>query len=218
MMEKISIYHFTKKENVNSILSIGLKHGTKFNTLGSQLRIGANYFWLSPMHDLMGYKDFECLEISIEENLCIVGNMDIISSAFFNYMMVKQGNSLHDYTELVKLFDSTAVAYHSYQNGYFRTPEIIVQKDITPENIKVIKSSEVIGKFSNNRKLYNENIKSKLLTMTNNKLHDINSMISYLEKNEVIKKVALHDDSSGLLHSYIIKDTNEFFTIELNVY
>jgi len=40
-MRTVPIYHFTKKDNVESILMSGLKHGTKFNTLGSQLRIGA---------------------------------------------------------------------------------------------------------------------------------------------------------------------------------
>ena len=55
MNEKITIYHYTKRENLDAILTQGLIPGTKFLTLGSKLREDANYFWDSPMSDAMGY-------------------------------------------------------------------------------------------------------------------------------------------------------------------
>jgi hypothetical protein len=220
MINNVLIYHFTKKENVESIFQNGLKHGTKYNTLGSQLRIGANYFWFSPAHDLMNYKDnedYECLQISIDSKLCIVGSMDLISSAFVNFVLEKKNESLYDYKELVKLFDLSAVNYDFYENGLFRAPEIMIQNDISPDSIKVINPLDIIGSFSNNREIYYEKLKQKLcaLTLSKAELTDIHSTIKYLEKNDIIKKIALHDDSFGMLQSYIVNGSKEFFTIEL---
>ena len=217
MDENAVVYHFTKKENVEAILNKGLLPGTKYNTLGSKLRFGANYFWLSPAHDLMNYKnniDYECLQVTVNEKLCIVGNMDLISSAAVNFFMSKKGNSLYEYQVLAKLFDETSVNYRSYEEGLFRAPEVIVQKEISPKNINIIKSSEVKEKYAHNRKIYNERIRNKLVILSDNRFSNISSTISYLEEHSKIKKVATHDDSFGLLDSYIIMDTNEFFTIE----
>jgi len=221
VINNVYVYHFTKKENVDSILHNGLKHGTKYNTLGSQLRIGANYFWFSPEHDLMNCKsnkDYECLQIYIDSNYCIIGNMDLISSAFVNFMLEKKNESVYDYRKLVALFDSSAIKYDYYENGLFRAPEIIIQQEISPDYIKVIDPLEISGSFPNNREIYNEKLKHKLQDLTPPDVHHSNiySMIEYLNEKDVIKKVALHDDAVGLLQSYIINDNHEFFTIELS--
>jgi len=218
--KNVLIYHFTKKDNIESILQNGLIHGTKFNTLGSQLRVEANYFWFSPTHHLMNYKDnkdYACLEISIDSNLCVIGNMDLISAAFVNFIMEKKNESLHDYKELVKQFDASAVKYDAYKNGLFRAPEIMVQGKIPPSFIKIINSLTTAGAFLNNREIYNENLKQKLLAFMpqTEQLDDTIAMVANLEKNSIIKKISLHDDSFGMLQSYIVNDSNEFFTIEL---
>jgi len=215
----VLIYHFTKKDNIESIFQNGLKCGTKYNTLGSQFRDGANYFWFSPAHDLMNYKDNEdyaCLQISINSGLCIVGNMDLISAAFVNFIMEKKNESLHNYKELVKLFDSSAVKYDFYKNGLFRAPEIMVQEEIHPNSIKVINPITTKGIFSCNREIYNENLRQKLLALMPPKeqFTDTHTTVTYLEENGIIKKIALHDDSFGMLQSYIVNDSKYFFTIE----
>ena len=220
MSEKVSVYHYTKKTNVDKILSKGLIPGTMFNTLGSRLREGANYFWLSPDHDKMGCKnndDYACLRIIVDEKHCIIGNMDIISAAFFNFIMEKRGESHYEYKELVKLFDMTAVKYNSYEEGLFRAPEIIVQKEIPPGNIKVVNPSEIVGIYPNNHSIYNERIKNKLMELTGKNFSPINELIGNLEKSGKIMKIAEHDDSNSvqLLHSYLIKATNEVITFEV---
>jgi len=217
--KNISVYHFTKKENIESIFQNGLIHGTNYNTLGSPLRKGANYFWLSPAHDLMGYKgndEYICLKVTIDTDFCIIGNIDLISSAFYNYVMEKQGRPLYNYSTLVKLFDTTAVSYSSYKIGHFRAPEVIVQHEISPEHIEIATFSEGFDSFADNYKVYYDNLKSKLSTLTNNSFSDLRSLVHELEESSKIKMVALHDDSFGMLNSYIISDTNEFFTVEQN--
>ena len=220
MNNNVLIYHFTKKDNVESILQDGLKHGTKYNTLGSQLRINANYFWLSPAHDLMNYnnnEDYTCLQISINSDLCVVGNMDLISSAFVNFVMEKKNKALYNYKELVKQFDSSAVKYDFYKDGLFRAPEIIVQEKINPSAIKVINPLATMGSFLCNREIYNKNLRQKLLSLMPSKeqYDDTRTAVAYLEEKGIVKKIALHDDSFGMLQSYIVNDSKEFFTIEI---
>jgi len=160
--------------------------------------------------------DYECLQITVDENLCIIGSMDLISSAFVNFIVEMKNESLYDYKALVELFDSTTVKYGSYINGHFRTPEIMVQSEICPNAIKIVRPSEIPCKYPQNREIYNENLKQKLFSLVSPEMRflDVNSTAKYLEENEIIKKMAVHDDSFGMLHSYMVNDTNEFFTIE----
>ena len=97
------IYHFTKKENLQSIFREGLICNSKFLSLGSKLRNNAVYFWLSPANE--------------------------------------------DY-------------------------------------------------YVNNRDVYNINIVNQITSL------------------KLLQKVAIHDDSTGLLTTYKINDSNDFVTIE----
>ena len=165
----VKIYHFTKKENLDNIFTQGLIPGTKFLTLGSRLREGALYFYISPEDDAMGYlgnDDYECLEVSVDPGICVVVNMDIISAAYVNFKMAKEKNELHDFKDLVRIYDTTAIPYLSYERGSFRTPEVIVREIIQPQNIRPAG----------------------------------------------LKKVAVHDEPTGLLHSYLMGD--KFFTVK----
>lgn len=219
MSEKILVYHFTEKKNLDTVFTQGLTPATKYLNLGSRLRNGANYFWSSPKNDLMGYMDnpaYECLEISIDPHLCNIANMDIASAAFVNFMMAKKGEALHDYTELINLYDSTAVPYLLYENGSFRAPEIIVQGVISHQNICIADTSSCLGRYTDNRNRYNDNLRKAIniaLATEGEISSNMHVAIDYLEESGKIKKVAIHDDSTGLLHSYLIDDS--LITVEL---
>jgi len=200
---KAKIYHFAESKNVEVILRDGLIPGTKYSTLGSKLREGANYFWLSPANDLMGYlgnNDYTCLEIEIDSSLCKVVNMDISSASFVNFISAKNSESLYDYMELSKLYDSTAVDYAIYKSGHFRSPEVIVQQKISPCDIKIVQPSDCDNAFSDNLQVYNTHLAEKLTRLMKEKIP--------------IRLVACHDDSTGILESYLIEASNEFFTIQ----
>lgn len=206
MNKKIKIYHFTKKENLESILEHGLRPDTKFLTLGSKLREGAVYFWSNPGEDEMGYignKNYVCLEVNIDASRCFVASMDIISAAFVNFVKAKTGEALWDYQKLAGLYDSEAMPYSSYTPGHFRVPEIIVQGVVAPAFISAVEA-EFATPVKSNREIYNERLRGKLAT-------DIDEM----EKQGLVEKIAIHDDSTGLLASYFWRDSGEFFTVEL---
>jgi hypothetical protein len=191
MSNEVYIYHFTKKESLHSILRDGLLRSSKFNSLGSRLRSNASYFWLSPDNDGMGYKgnsEYECLQINADIDSCMVANMDLISAAFVNFIMEKNDEALYDYRKLVALYDTTAVSYRDYVIGSFRAPEVIIQNDISPKKITVAQNYTDEDSFAKNRDVYNANLKGKLSSL------------------KTMQKVAVHDDSTGLLYTYRIDD------------
>jgi len=193
------IYHFTKKENLQSIFREGLVCSSKFHSLGSKLRNNAVYFWLSPANDGMGYNgndEYECLQVSVDSDLCMVANMDLISAAFVNFIMEKENKALYDYKKLASLYDSSAVKYADYTVGLFRAPEVIFQENISPKQIKVAKVSVNEDSYANNRNAYNINTVNQITSL------------------KLLQKVAMHDDSTGLLTTYKFKDSENFVTIE----
>jgi|GEM_PF-859158 len=200
MNEEILIYHFTKRESLSSILSDGLLcSNSSFNTLGSTLRKNALYSWLSPTNDAMGYSEngeYVCLEIRVRAGSCIVANMDMISAAFYNYMMEKEGRELYSFKKLVEYYDNSAVNYCDYKCGMFRTPEIIISEDIPPQQIQVLSSSSGKNIFSENRDIYN--------LKTENTLFNLASFFM----------VAMHDDSFGLLRTYKHRQNDTFITFD----
>ena len=147
----------------------------------------------------MGYKcnnEYVCLQIIDDIDSCMVANMDLISAAFINFIMEKNDEALYDYRTLVALYDTTAVSYRDYVIGLFRAPEVIIQNDISPQKITVVKNFEDEDSFAKNRDVYNANLKGKLSSLM------------------TMQKVAVHDDSTGLLCTYRINEKDEFITIE----
>jgi len=193
---KKQFYHFTKRENVEGILREGLLSKSKFLALGSKIREEAIHLWFAPSNDVMGYfrnEDYVCLEADVDSSDCIIAPMDVISAAFYNFFAEKQGNVvLYDYRKLAELHDRMSVPIETYKLGMFRTPEVLVKKRINPENIRVVNPARIRNEFIDNLKIYEDSIKK----------------FSPQES----QKVAMHDDSSGILASYLTKD-GEFFTI-----
>ncbi len=210
------VYHFTKQDNVESIMKEGLLLHSKFNSLGSELRDNVIYAVLDIENDAMGYKNdknYVCLELQVEK--CQIANMDLISSAFVNFIKLKKGESLCEYTDLVKEYDTTALSYDEYTIGLFRAPEVIIKDAIPPNRIVVLDNANN-NRFSNNRKAYNDNIVNRLLSF--NISDDLNITVEKLINDELLKLIAIHDDSGGLLYSYYDRSKNNYFTLEQELF
>ena len=90
---------------------------------------------------------------------------------------------------------------NKYINGLFRVPEVIIKENIEPKYIRVHNRDDrgVYNlEFKDNTQTYEKRIEEKLSNLI-----------------DVINRVAVHDDSSGLLISYVIKNSQEYFTISL---
>ncbi|GKX66725.1 hypothetical protein [Inconstantimicrobium mannanitabidum] len=216
------VYHFTRRENVPTIMQQGLNVVSRFNKLNSKLREKAIYAWLIPQHDKMGYLndgEYVCLQIRVEPQDCFVANMDIISSAFVNFIGTsKQERNISLSKELVSYYDSSAVHIGEYKTGLFRVPEVIIPYHIESKDIEICPN---IDSYQNsnlieNEMIYNENWFKRVQFLANdytNKREDIMNMLS---NTGLIKKIAMHDDSDGLLATYELIESKEYFTIKLS--
>lgn len=213
------VYHFTLKDNVPMIMEQGLKIKSKYSKLNSKLRNKAAYALLNPQHDKMGYlkgKEYTCLKIKVNPNDCFVADMDIISAAFVNF--IGSGDQMKKMLlaqELVSQYDSSAVHIDKYVNGMFRAPEVIIPYHIEPDKIVVHSDTNLSDTICNNTKIYNEACLKKLQGLSNHTTGEKIALITELTLLGVIKKIATHDESGGLVSTYQIIENNEYFNIEL---
>ena len=87
--------------------------------------------------------DAICLEITVDENDCIVASMDYISFAMmYKYGGAKYGGMNIPINEtaselFVKLYETTAIQLSQYKDGNLSSPEVLVKESINPENIQI---------------------------------------------------------------------------------
>ncbi len=135
------VYHFTDKNNMEQIPREGLKASSRYENF-TGMRSNVVYCWLDPEHQKIFSGKNVCLEISIEEELCTVAEMDYISMA----MMYKYGGAEYggknipvnpEASELfVRLYEVTSLPLPQYQDNFF-SPEVLVEGDIKPEQISI---------------------------------------------------------------------------------
>ena len=138
----MNVYHYTDKANLDSIMTQGLITTSSYESF-THLRKGVVFCWLSPSDNKILSDDKICLEITVDENDCIVASMDYISFA----MMYKYGGANNGGMNIpinvraselfVKLYETTAIPLSQYKDGNLFSPEVLVKGSINPENIRV---------------------------------------------------------------------------------
>ena len=138
----MKVYHYTDKANLDSIMNSGLKTTSRYESF-TELRKNVVFCWLSPSDNKIFSDDTICLEITVDENDCIVASMDYISFAMmYKYGGAKYGGMNIPINEraselFVKLYETTAIPLSQYKDGNLFSPEVLVKGNITPENIRV---------------------------------------------------------------------------------
>ena len=138
----MKVYHYTDKANLDSIMTQGLITTSSYESF-THLRKDVVFCWLSPSDNKILSDDKICLEITVDENDCIVASMDYISFA----MMYKYGGANNGGMNIpinvraselfVKLYETTAIPLSQYKDGNLFSPEVLVKGNITPENIRI---------------------------------------------------------------------------------
>lgn len=72
----MKVYHYTGKANLDSIMHSGLKTTSRYESF-TELRKDVVFCWLSPSDNKIFSEDTICLEITVDENDCIVASMDL---------------------------------------------------------------------------------------------------------------------------------------------
>ena len=138
----MKVYHYTAKANLDSIMHSGLKTTSKYESF-TELRKEVVFCWLSPSDNKIFSDDTICLEITVDENDCIVASMDYISFAMmYKYGGAKYGGMNIPINEtaselFVNLYETTAIPLSQYKDGNLFSPEVLVKGDINPENIRI---------------------------------------------------------------------------------
>lgn len=138
----VKLYHYTKRSNLENIMNEGLILTSRYE-LFSDLRENVVYCWLSPDDQKIFNSDEICLEICLNEERCIVADMDYISLAMtYKYGGAKYGGknipvNLKAAELCIKLYEVTSLSLFDCERDNYFTPEVLVQGRIEPENIKV---------------------------------------------------------------------------------
>lgn len=142
----VTLYHYTSKENVQQILDKGLIPLSNYESF-TELRKEVIFCWLSPKDQKIFADDAVCLEITVEEDRCMVAEMDYISlSMMYKYGGVKFGGknlpiNPEASTLFARLYEITAVPLSTYDDNFF-TPEVLVKGAIRAESIKLLNVSD----------------------------------------------------------------------------
>ena len=136
------VYHYTDKSNLDNIKKNGLKSTSRYESF-TELRKNVVFCWLSPSDNKIFSDDTICLEVTADENDCMVASMDYISFA----MMYKYGGAKYGGLNIpinetaaelfVKLYDTTAIPLSQYRDGNLLSPEVLVKGSISLENIRI---------------------------------------------------------------------------------
>lgn len=138
----VKLYHYTNDANVEKILEEGLVPVSKYERF-SKLRENVVFCWISPQDQKLFDNSAVCLEVEVEEERCIVADMDYISMAMMHKYGGKQYGAKNipvntDAAELfVKIYETTAKAFSECEKDNFFTPEVLVKGRIDPERIRI---------------------------------------------------------------------------------
>ena len=137
----VTLYHWTRKDRLASILEHGLDTRSEHPDWGLELRRGVTYCWLKPEHNTLTpdlkSPEHEFLEVTVDEDECLVTDMMYINLAQM-YLHGELGKPRSEEAgDLLKqLYVAAAVPLAKYTDGMFMRPEVLVRRAIPVSAIR----------------------------------------------------------------------------------
>ncbi len=218
-MATIDLYHYARTENLDPISEEGLKPGSRFFMMDVPARNNAVYMWLAPDYDVMGYNEnpqYVCLRARVELARCRVAPMELISAAYVNHIGQRQPRNPEIAERLIAAYEKHLLPVDDYEKGRFRAPEVLVEGEISPDDIAVVKSPESNGRGEGNRRAYASRWSEHLIRLlgiqrTQMTLQELTEAAT---NRGAAVRVAKHDDATAYLETYMLVENGDFFTIE----
>ncbi len=218
-MATFDLYHYARVETLDSISEEGLKPGSRFFMMDVLSRNNAVYMWLAPDYDVMGYHEnpqYVCLRARVDLARCRVAPMELISAAYVNHIGQRQPRNPEIAQALVAGYEKGQIPVDEFQKGQFRAPEVLVQGEISADDISVVKSPESTGRGEGNRRAYASRWSEQLIRIlaiqrTQMTLQELTE--AALNRGSAVR-VAKHDDATAYLETYMLVESGDFFTIE----
>lgn len=218
-MATIDLYHYARAETLDAISEEGLKTGSKYFMVDVPSRNDAVYLWFSPDYDVLGYYEnpqYVCLRVRVDRSRCKVAPMELISAAYVNHIGARQPRNPEIAQALIAMYDKVQVSIDEYQNGQFRAPEVLVQGEISPDDIAVVKTTDAGGKGEGNRRAYQSRWSEQLIRLLG--IRQTQMTIQELTEAAINRgtavRVAKHDDATAYLETYMLVESGDFFTVE----
>lgn len=218
-MATIDIYHYARAEDLDAISEEGLKPGTRKLEIDSALRNNAVACWFSPDYDVLGYNEnphYVCLRARVDSARAKVAPFELAQAAFVNHIGRGQPKNAEVAARLVAAYEKLAASFEQYERGAFRAPEVLVEGEVSADDIAVVKSPVIGRSGEDNRRVYAARYAEHLIRVLSiqKTLMQLPELTQAAINRGVAVRVAKHDDATAYLETYMVADTGEFFTVE----
>lgn len=218
-MATIDLFHYARMEDLDAISDEGLKVGARVMKVESALRESSVYLWMAPDYDVMGYNEnpkYVCLRARVDVARCRVAPMELFVAAYVNHIGRGQPKNHEIAAKLVAAYEKMAVSLDQYNEGMFRSPEVLVEGEISADDIAVVKSPEAGTRGEENRRYYASRYGEHLIRVLSisRTLMKLVELTEAARNRGVAVRVAKHDDATAYLETYMLTETGEFFTVE----
>jgi hypothetical protein len=216
----VDVFHYARAEDLDAISEEGLKPGPRVMIVNSALRHNSVFTWLAPDFDVLGYNEnpkYVCLRARVESSRCRVAGFGLAQAAYVNHIGRGQPKNEEITERIVAVYDRTAIPIGDYTLGTFRSPEVLVEGEISPDDIAVIKSPEAGTRGEENRRVYAARWSEHLIRVLSiqRTLMQLNELTEAAVNRGVAVRVAKHDDATAYLETYMLVESGEFFTVEV---
>jgi len=215
----VDLFHFARADDLDAISEEGLKPGARSIMVESALRASSVYTWLAPDFDVMGYSEnpqYICLRARVETTRCRVAPMELIVAAYVNHIGRGQPKNPDVAARLIAGYEKVAVPLYEYLPGMFRAPEVLVEGEISADDIAVVKVTVAGMRGEENRRQYASRWGEHLIRVlgAQRTLMQLRESTEATVNRGLAVRVAKHDDATAYLETYMLVETGEFFTVE----
>jgi hypothetical protein len=213
------VYVYVRTDDLDAISEEGLKPGSKTLRVDCALRQKSVAAWLAPSFDVMGYSEnpqYVCLRARVEAARCQVAPMELLIAANVNHIGRGQPKNEEIVARLIAAYEKTALPIDQHTLGTFRAPEVLVDGEISADDIAVVKAPEAGTRGEENRRIYAVRWAEHLIRILSiqRTLMQLQELTEAATHRGVAVRVAKHDDATAYLETYMLVETGEFFTVE----
>ena len=156
------------------------------------------------------------MRVRVDTARCRVAPMELISAAFVNHIGRGQPKNPDLAAKLVAAYEKVAMPLYDYLPGMFRSPEVLVEGEISADDIAVVKAPETGMRGEENRRQYTSRWGEHLIRVlgVQRTLMQLPESTEAAVNRGLAVRVAKHDDATAYLETYMLVETGEFFTVE----
>ena len=218
-MTTIDLFHYARGEDLDAISEEGLKAGARVMKVESALREKSVFAWMAPDFDVLGYNEnpkYICLRARVEVARCRVAPMELFVAAYVNHIGRGQPKNSEVTAKLMAAYEKMAVPIDQYNEGMFRSPEVLIDGEVSADDIAVVKSPVAGMRGEENRRYYASRWGEHLIRVLSipRTLMQVGELTEAARNRGVAVRVAKHDDATAYLETYMLVETGEFFTVE----